>query len=70
MNRSHYIQQGRCSLCLRRAERSRSGAWWHQGGHSCGDPDAEFEPLEEDSAERQETTAPRDRQIRHPGRDR
>ncbi|WP_340382307.1 hypothetical protein U5640_36345 [Streptomyces sp. SS7] len=62
------IEPGRCSACQQRAERGRSGAWWHERGASCGRNTARFEPLDEPGQRQQ--TPPRDRQIRTPGRDR
>lgn len=63
------IEQGRCSACKGCAERGRSGAWWHFG-QSCGRLGANFERLPDEHQERQQQAPPRDRQIRHPGRDR
>ncbi|WP_432193802.1 hypothetical protein [Streptomyces sp. bgisy027] len=58
------IEEGSCSACGRPAERGPSGAWWHvRREDSCGRTPARF-------SARQQQTAPRDRQIRHPGRDR
>ncbi|WP_060880168.1 hypothetical protein [Streptomyces scabiei] len=65
------IESGRCSACQAPAERGRSGVWWHASqGQSCGRQDARFEALPDEPQERQQQAPPRDRQIRHPGRDR
>lgn len=64
------ITPGHCSACQAPAERGRSGAWWHSQGQSCGRLDARFEAAPDEPQERQQQGPPRDRQIRHPGRDR
>ncbi|WP_405930329.1 hypothetical protein [Streptomyces sp. NBC_00827] len=63
-----HVEEGSCSLCEAAAERSSNGAWWHTDGPcSSQQPSrtAHFRP-----APRQQNEPPRDRQIRHPGRDR
>ncbi|MEU9972339.1 hypothetical protein [Streptomyces sp. NPDC051014] len=68
--RSKFIEAGHCSACLAAAERGRSGAWWH-AGTACDHAAARFTPgpAPDGGAERQQQS-PRDRQIRHPRRDR
>ncbi|GGN47296.1 hypothetical protein [Streptomyces fuscichromogenes] len=71
MRAPRYIDEGHCSQCGGAAEQGRSGAWWHTGT-PCGSQPAHFTPgpAPDAGAAARQHHVPRDRQIRHPGRDR